>query len=408
MHQLAASRPRCARECKLVARLRAIRWIAACCFAAWSMVLGRAQGADDPQATIDARERDLKGIENRVQAVETELVGQDQARQSLIAELESREREVAAQALASREIQRQVREQTRVAAELRQRQSEEQQRLASERDRLSSLLRIAYSLGRADALRLILNRQDPAQASRVMSYFAYFNRERVRRIRAVESSAERLAGLASDAEREAGRLRELSAQQDAARQRLEAAKAERAAVLSALEQTIASGRQTMAVLTRDAENLRVLVEHLRQRAQIQAELDVRRDPFASRQGQLRWPLVRADIRAGFASRKDGSSLTLDGVLLATRDGEEVRAVYDGRVVYADWLLGFGMLLVLDHGDGYMTLYGHNDAVLKEVGEWVAAGEPVAIAGGGSGQDGPGLYFAIRRNGEPLDPRAWCG
>ena len=99
---------------------------------------------------------------------------------------------------------------------------------------------------------------------------------------------------------------------------------------------------------------------------------------------------------------------MDGVLLVAREGEEVRAVYDGRVVYADWLRGFGMLLVIDHGDGYMSLYGHNEALLKEVGEWVAAGEVIALSGNSGGRDDPVLYFAIRRHGEPLDPGTWCG
>jgi septal ring factor EnvC (AmiA/AmiB activator) len=152
----------------------------------------------------------------------------------------------------------------------------------------------------------------------------------------------------------------------------------------------------------------LLVQHLRQRAEIRAELEVQREPFELRRGHLPWPLLEGRLRASFGSSKEGSELTLDGVLLAANEGEEVRAVYDGRVVYADWLRGFGMLLVIDHGDGYMSLYGHNETLLKEVGEWVAAGEVIALSGNSGGRDEPVLYFAIRRNGEPLDPATWCG
>lgn len=367
-----------------------------------------APGAEDPDAAIRAREQDLESIEQRVQSIGSELAGQNAERQALIAELQGREREVAGLALAGRELARQVEQQTKVAAGLRDRQAQQQAALGAELGRLAGSLRTAYALGRADALRLLLNQQDPVRASRVLSYFAYFNRERVRRIQAVEERAERLAALARDAEREAGRLAELAARQEATRAGLEAAKAQRAQVLAALERTIAGGEQTLAELARNAESLRLLVEHLRQRAQIRAELEVQRDPFAARRGRLPWPLLEGRVRVGFGTPKEGSDLPWDGVLLAAREGEEVRAVYDGRVVYADWLLGFGMLLVIDHGDGFMTLYGHNEALLKEVGEWVSSGEPVALGGNSGGRDDTVLYFAIRRHGEPLDPAAWCG
>ena len=363
---------------------------------------------EDADPTIEAREQDLKTIEQRVQSIGAELAGKSRERQALIAELEGRERDVAALALAGRELARTLRERTRVAAQLRTRQLKEQEALANELERLSGLLRTAYALGRADALRLLLNQEDPVRASRILSYFAYFNRERVRRIRAVESRAERLAALARGAELEATRLKELAARQETTRVRLEDAKVQRAQVLAGLERIIANGEETMAGLARDAENLRLLVEHLRQRAQIRAELDVRRDPFAARRGQLPWPLPEGRVRAAFGAPKEGTEMSWDGVLLAAREGEEVRSVYDGRVVYADWMLGFGMLMAIDHGDGYITLYGHNEALLKEVGEWVSTGEPVALGGSSGGRDEPVLYFAIRHNGEPVDPALWCG
>jgi septal ring factor EnvC (AmiA/AmiB activator) len=365
-------------------------------------------GIDDADPAIEAREHDLRIIERRVQSIGAELAGKSSERQALIAELEGRERDVAALVLAGRELMGALKEQTRVAAELRARQMEDQAALAAELERLSGLLRTAYALGRADALRLVLNQEDPVRASRVLSYFAYFNRERVRRIHAVESRAARLAALAQRAEREAARLADLAARQEATRRHLEDAKAQRAQILAELERTIATGEETMAGLARDARDLRLLVEHLRQRAQIRAELDVRRDPFAARRGQLPWPVAEGRVRARFGSPKEGTAQPWDGVLLAAREGENVRAVYDGRVVYADWMLGFGMLLAIDHGDGYITFYGHNEALLKEVGEWVATGEPVALGGSSGGRDEPVLYFAIRHNGEPLDPAAWCG
>ena len=361
----------------------------------------------DAYPTLEARQRDLSTVERSLEDIGRELSDRHADRRALIAELEARERNVAELSLANRELERLVAEHNRIAGELRARQVEEQAALGIELDLLSDLLRTAYVMGRADRLRLLLNQQDPTRASRVMSYFAYFNRERMKGIQAVQQRAERLERLARDAEDEARRLAELARSQEATRLRLEEARTRRAQVLRDLEASITSRAETLETLKRDAESLKLLVEHLRQHAQIRAELDIQRDPFAALKGQLAWPLLENRILAAFGARKEESEIEWDGVLLATREGEEVRAVKDGRVIHADWLRGFGLLIVIDHGDGYMTLYGHNEALLREVGEWVATGDPIALSGKSGGRREPVLYFAIRHNGRPQDPAVWC-
>lgn len=357
---------------------------------------------------IHTRERDLSEIEQRVEAIGAELVGDSAAREALIAELEERERDVAALAIAGHELAQMVRDQSRLAQSLRERQDAERAALEHERKRLAELFKTAHAMGRGDVLRMLLNQEDPVRATRVMSYFAYFNRARLARIESVTARAERIARLALEAARESARLTVLAEQQEATRLRLEVARDERTAVLAALERSIRSREQDLANMRRDAENLRLLVQHLRQRAQIRAELDVNRPSFQSRRGELPWPLPSSPITAGFGSLKGESGVRWDGVLLATQEGEEVRSVYYGRVVYTDWLRGFGLLIVVDHGDGYMSFYGHNEALLKEVGEWVAPSEVIALSGKSGGRGDAILYFAIRRNGEPLDPSQWCG
>jgi septal ring factor EnvC (AmiA/AmiB activator) len=358
--------------------------------------------------TLDTRAKDLQEIQRQVESVGRDLVAQQADRRALIAELEVREREVAEAAVSGRELALAVAEQTRVAEALRVRHLEEHAALEQELAVWADLVRTAYVMGRADRLRLLLNQEDTAQASRILSYFAYLNREQLRRITAIQARVERLTRLAHDAEREAARLIELAQRQEAARLRLEAARQERADVLSRLEASIVGRTEDLEVLERDAEALRLLVEHLRQRAQIRAELEIQRDPFPARKGRLAWPLLHGDILAAFGTPKPDSELHWDGVLLAARQGEEVRAVHDGRVVHADWLRGFGLLVVIDHGEGYMSIYGHNEALLKEPGEWVANGEVIALSGNSGGREEPALYFAIRHNGKPQDPSGWCG
>lgn len=366
-----------------------------------------ASAAETRDPALEARQGDLEKIEAQVTTISEDLIGREADRRVLVAELEARERNVAELALAGRELDRLVKEHTRVAGELRTRQAEERKALERELTQLAEQIRTAYVMGRADRLRLLLNQEDPTRAERVMSYFAYLNRERMRRILAVRQLTERLAKLAQDAEQEVARLAELARSQESMRQRLEDAKQQRAEVLKRLEATIASRSENLHSLRKDAESLRLLIEHLRQRAQIRAELDIRREPFVVHKGRLAWPILEGRVLAPFGSRKEDSDMTWDGVLLAAHENEEVRAVGAGRVVYADWLRGFGLLLVIDHGDGFMTLYGHNEALLRDVGEWVATGDAVALSGNSGGRSDPVLYFAIRHNGRPQDPAEWC-
>ena len=386
-------------------RLRRSGWLI--CVWLTSLPCG-ALAEDNPDPALETQRQELKAIEEKVRTVSKDLVGQREDRRALIAELEARERNVAELALSNRELQKLVREAKRTASELRDRQADERHALRRELDLLAELVRTAYVMGRADQLRLLLNQEDPAQASRVMSYFSFFNRERMKRIQAVRQLAERLAALAREAEAEASRFAELAISQEATRQRLEIARQDRAQVLQHLEASIATQSETLDGLEKDAESLRILIDELRKRAQIRAELDVHRDAFPARKGRLAWPVLEGRILSKFGSRKDDSATALDGVLLSTREGEEVRTVNDGRVVYADWLRGFGLLMVIDHGDGFMSLYGHNQALLRDVGEWVATGDVIALSGNSGGQTEPGLYFAIRRNGRPQDPAEWCG
>jgi septal ring factor EnvC (AmiA/AmiB activator) len=356
---------------------------------------------------LEARSHDLEQIQQTVEALGAELIRQQGDRQALIEELETREREVAAAAVKGRELARQIAEQTRLAERLRVRQIEEHRSLDQELTVWADLIHTAYVMGRADRLRLLLNQEDTAKATRILSYFAYLNRAQLSRVDAIRIQIERLTRLTSEAQRESARLLELAGDQEAVLAQLEQAKTERAEVLRQLEESIASRTLDLRSLERDAQALRQLVEHLRQRAQMLAELEIQRDPFKARKGRLGWPLLGSHVLAEFGAPKKDTELRWDGVLLAAREGDEVRAVYDGRVLHADWLRGFGLLLVIDHGDGYMSLYGHNEALLKEPGEWVATGEVIALSGKSGGRDEPVLYFAIRHNGRPQDPAAWC-
>jgi len=365
-------------------------------------------GDDSPVTAEMARhERELGELMGRLHKLQQDLTDREQHRDALYQELERNERDIAALALAGRQLLAMVTEQRRAVAELGARQAQTAQELASARAELTELLRSAYAMGRGDRLRMLLNREDLTRSGRVFGYYRCLGRERAARIAEVERLAAELETLRAEAETEAERLQRLAESQEQTRLRLESAQAQRSTIVADLDATIAQDRDQLSALSQDAEALRSLIERLRREAQIAAEIGLSQEDIASRQARLDWPITKARLLSRFRSAEAAADLHADGVMIAADQGTEVHAVHNGRVVYADWLRGFGMLMVIDHGDGYMTLYGHNQTLLKEVGEWVGTGDVIALTGASGGSGSPGLYFAIRHDGEPLDPERWC-
>lgn len=358
-------------------------------------------------AEITARTQQLDEIEGRLVQLQQELKDREQRRDALYAELERNERDIAALALAGRQLHAMVEEQRATVTALEGRLAQTTQDLDRARLELADLLRSAYAMGRGDRLRMMLNSEDVARSGRVFGYYRCIGRERVARIDAVARLAAELTALRMDAEGEALRLQRLADRQGQTRERLELAQTERSAIVADLDANIAEGRGEMESLNVNARALRTLVEQLRLKVQIADEIGLNPVDIVSRKGKLAWPIDQARLSLRFRQNDGNNDLHRDGVLIEADEGTEVHAVHHGRVVYADWLRGFGLLLVIDHGDGYMTLYGHNQTLLKEVGEWISTGETIALTGTSGGSASSGLYFALRYQGEPLDPERWC-
>ena len=360
---------------------------------------------EDP---LQARRRDLEEIERSLLHVEQDLHARQRSREVLAAEVERYERDIAQLARADHELDTLLEEQVGILATVQHDLDTERAHLARERRALAALLRSAHALGSQEHLRLLLNQDDLARVGRILSYYGYLNRYRVQRLEAFAARARRLEGLRLEVAEETQRLARLAARQRDTRERLARAMAQRTALLADLDQTIASRADRLAALREDAEALRALVTQLERQAARLPESEVVRQRLIDRRGRLPWPLAGGRLLERFDSLKgEGGPQRWDGVLLAAPEGSAVRAVHHGRVVYADWLRGFGLLMVLDHGDDYMTLYGHNQTLLKEPGEWIESGEIIALSGSSGGQRRAGLYFAIRYRGRPVNPEPWC-
>ena len=261
-------------------------------------------------------------------------------------------------------------------------------------------------IGRQEPIKLLLNQRDPAQAGRVLVYYQYFGRARASQIAAIDAHL----GGARDARRRAGR-------RGAAARRARGTAAGRS---SRTCRTRANGaaarwcrsrpnrrtaRKELERLKEQQGGLEKLVRELRRALErIDKFPTDSKDAFAKLRGKLAWP-VAGKLVASFGQTRAGG-VKWDGVLLAGAQGTPVRAVYHGRVVYADWLSGLGLLTIIDHGDGYLSLYGHNERLYKEVGERVTAGDTIATLGDSGGRPRPELYFEIRKGGRPVDPRPW--
>jgi septal ring factor EnvC (AmiA/AmiB activator) len=275
---------------------------------------------------------------------------------------------------------------------------EEQQRIgddiASQRDALAALLRLTYTRSRQAPAKLLL---DPDRAPRIERSLGYGRVLQQARLKRIETFAGGLAELATLADAEVEALGALAIERTAAESAqtaLDAAVIERAAALEAMRQELGSQRERVLALAKDERGMLRLLEQLRN---IFADLPKTLDgaqPFRSLRGTLAWPVD---------GRADDDNT---GLLIAAEAGAPVRAVAHGRVAFADWLKGYGLLVIVDHGDGYMTLYGHNDSLLKAEGAWVQAGDTIANVGRSGGESRPGLYFELRERGKSIAARPW--
>ncbi len=347
--------------------------------------------------------------EAQLQAVQAEIArarAQASRRQAeadrVTRELKHAETSLAAarQALASLQAERSRRagERSALAAQRAQREA----RLDAERTALESDLRAAYLIGRSEPLKLLLNQQDPARAGRMLAYYGYFGRARAAEIERIEGDVRELDALDARLASEDQRLAALEAEQHDVLGRLEQARAARRTALASLEAESRTSAARLERLQREQAGLESLLRELRR--SLEAQAPAAHGVFARLRGQLAWP-VAGRLEARYGETRAGA-IKWDGELIDTQRGAEVRAVADGRVIFADWLPGLGLLLIVDHGDGYLSLYGHNQRLYQAVGARVTAGEPIAAAGDSGGSPRPQLYFEIRKAGRPIDPRPW--
>jgi len=353
----------------------------------------------------NAKEAELKQVRTRIESIRKAIHEDAERRDTLAAQLKGTELEIQS----AREQLGAIRER-RQAAESRLRalqaeRSETQSRIDEQRAALAGELRVAYMNGREEQIKFLLNQGDPSQLGRMMAYYGYFGRARAELITQINEHLAHLDLLTENIAAENEKLKAIEADSKRQVNSLASARDRRALTLAEVQSKLKTRGDELAKLERDARALEKLVEELRRA--IEEFPQLADQPFQRIKGKLPWP-VKGPLLAKFGQLRAGGPLKWQGLLIGAPRGAQVRAPFHGRVVYADWLPGLGLLLVLDHGGGFMSLYGHNEQLYRRVGDRVAPGDPLGAVGEVAGVGKTGLYLEIRQGRKVLDPADWLG
>ncbi|MDN5515130.1 MAG: murein hydrolase activator EnvC [Pseudomonas sp.] len=387
----------------------------------------------DTQRQLEAARQDVAELKKLLEKLQLEKSGVQQQLKKTETEMGDLEGQV-------KDLQRELKGSEQEIQRLDQ-EKKKLQGARTEQQRLIAIqARAAYQSGRQEYVKLLLNQQNPEKFSRTLTYYDYLSQARLEQLAAFNETLRQLANVEQEITSHQAQLQAQKAGLDERHAKLAEARKERQQALAKLNRDFSTrdqrlkarqqeqaelGRvlktieETLARQAREAEEARkrelAAAREAQTRDRGQRPVDgpmvssgaVYGGPFASARGKLPWP-VDGRLVARYGTPRGGDARTKwDGVLIGAPAGSQVRAVHGGRVVFADWLRGAGLLVILDHGNGYLSLYGHNQNLLKSAGDVVKAGDPIATVGSSGGQDTSALYFAIRQNGRPSDPAQWC-
>lgn len=362
-----------------------------------------AQGQDTGGELTKIKEQELEEVRERISTLKKSMDASAVARDRLTMDLQAAEIDIADKRIRLKELERERDFSARRKAEFDAQLATREAELNEESGELADQVRAAYMSGNQERVKLLLNQRDPATLGRVMTYYGYLNDYRGANIKAVTAAIRELAELRSQVAAEEARIADLARARYAELTRLNEAQERRQTLLVSLKDKISDEGQEVARLAAQEKDLSRLIAEL---TSILSDYPISsEDPFSEHKGRLTWP-VAGRLLHDFGQPRVSDRLKWNGVVLAAPRGREVRSVYHGRVVFADWLAGLGLLVIVDHGENYMTLYGYNETIVKNAGDWVAPGDVIATVGDSGGQNQTSLYFELRRGAQPVNPRHW--
>jgi len=359
---------------------------------------GQAASREDQEIRLEVLRTQIRDIKNNINTAREDTG-------SYLQELQSSEMAIAEASARLESLNDEIRDRAQKLEQLVGESLEQEKILASERSLLAEQVRVAYKTGRHDFLKLLLNQEDPGLIGRMIVFHDYHNKARTDRIREIQITLQNLESLRRKIDNESLALERLRREQSQKLDQLQAYRDTRTAVIQDLERFIATQDRELQNLQQEEHKLAELLDRLGKERTV-VELYENLPPFSTLKGKLDWP-AKGSIVTRYGSTKKGGKLRWNGVRISAATGEEVIAVSAGKVIFADWFRNLGLLLIIDHGEGFMSLYGHNERLLKKAGDFVDTGEPVARMGNTGGQSETALYFEIREQGNPVNPGLWC-
>jgi murein hydrolase activator len=359
--------------------------------------------ADSGNAAVQAER--LQQLRTHIGDLKNELESMHGKKNALDTELEKTEKDLGAVASDLRLLDRKIGQSRATLDELGHERQESRKKLQAVQVILARELRSAYVLGQQQQVKLLLSQDDPTAIARLMTYYGYLSRARADRIHGITSVLNELALIEQQVSEQKEGLEKLKDEKIAESGRLKQMQANRKQVLVSLQAQLRKKSDELATLQRDEQNLQQLVDSLRRALMDIPPSTAPLKSISPLKGKLVWP-VEGRIGMPFGAVQADGKLRSRGVLVSASAGADVHAIARGQVVFADWLRGFGLLLIIDHGKGYMSLYGYNRSLFKEVGDRVEAGDLIATVGDSGGRERAGLYLELRKDGRPFDPAPW--
>jgi septal ring factor EnvC (AmiA/AmiB activator) len=353
---------------------------------------------DKQQARLDDLKRSISKLEKRLSV-------QDKEKNSLQSELKKVELETSQISRNLRSLRKKVAGLEVKLASLGKQEIELQAEIAQQSGAIVDQISSAYKLGSEEPIKLLLNQEDPQKIARVLRYYGYFLEARTKKIQRYIADVDALADVVEDISKEKISLTKSRTELERGQRKLRDRVKKRSGTLAKLKTSLVTDKKKLGGLQKERGELEEILSAVEE-AVADMTLPKNYQSFASRKGKLKWPL-KGKVAHSFGSTRSGE-LRWEGWLISAKAGAAVNAVHNGRVVFSNYLRGFGLLIILDHGDGYMTLYAHNQELLKDTGDWVQSSQTLARAGDTGGLSKPALYFEIRKQGKPSDPKSWLG
>jgi septal ring factor EnvC (AmiA/AmiB activator) len=361
---------------------------------------------------------DLERLRSRIEALRGNLAGAEESRTEAADSLKESEQSISAANRGLYELNAQQRTTQARLRELGTQSKKAEAEIASQRDRLGKILARQALSGERDYFKLVFNGDDPNSIARDLTYYTYVSQAQANFIQSLKKSLKRVQELAGQTRDKSTELAGIETSQQQARRALVSQQNERRQVLDRIATQIRAQRKEMNALQRDETRLSKLIEGLGRiiAAEPRAKPGIRNEKtpdaasfagelFAKLKGRLRLP-VRGELTNQYGAKRSDGGVTWKGLFIRADPGTEVRAVAAGRVVFADWIRGFGNLAIVDHGQNYLSIYGNNETLLRQVGNPVAAGDAIATVGNSGGNPESGLYFELRYEGRAFDPMKW--